>query len=64
MKLSAGAVSRFGPIVNPGKTNSDPGKEHGIGENCYAKKIDEHCGVPNPSQRDACIAPLRWLRFG
>ena len=64
MKIERGRGQSLRTNCESRQTNSDPGKEDGIGENCYAKKIDEHCGVSNPGQRELCIAPLRWLGFG
>src|SRR5206468_9843225 len=44
MKLERRRGQSFWTDCESRQTNSDPGKEDGIGENCYAEKIDEHCG--------------------
>src|ERR1051326_797043 len=45
------------------EANSDARKQHGIGKNCDAEKIDEHRCMTKPRKRDLRIAPLPrvWL---
>src|SRR6058998_978824 len=48
------------------KWNPDPDtrKEHRIGKNVDAKKIDEHGGMAEPRNSDTLVAPLSRIRPG
>src|SRR5207245_1641873 len=46
------------------QTNSDAREKHRISENFDTKKIDEHCRMTKPCERDLRIAPRCRLRFG
>jgi hypothetical protein len=46
VKLERRRGQAFRTYGDAWQTNSDPGKEHWVGENCHTEKIDEHSGVP------------------
>jgi hypothetical protein len=63
MKFQCGRRQSFGTDCESRQANSDPGKQDGIGEYCYAKKIDEHRGVPDPGKRHLRTIPFKGLGF-
>ena len=42
MKPERGRSQAFRAYGESRQTNSNPGKKNGVGENCYAKKIDQY----------------------
>ena len=63
MKIECGRSQAFRADGDTCQTNSDSWKEDGVRENCDAKKIDEHSGVPQPCKCDLRIVPFRRLGF-
>ena len=63
MNCERGRDQAFWTNCQSGQTNSNPGKEDGICEDCYAKKIEEHCRMPKPGESDLRIAPFPWFWF-
>src|SRR6516165_4735398 len=45
------------------QTNSGTWKEDGVCQNCDAKKIYKHCGMPQPGKCQLRVAPFRGLGF-
>ena len=45
------------------QTNSDTWEEDGVCQNCDAKKIYKHCGMPQPGKCQLRVAPFRRLGF-
>src|SRR5437773_4298724 len=57
MKLERGRGQSFRTDGEPRQANSDPREQHRISENFDPEKIDEHCRVTKPRERDLRIAP-------
>src|SRR6266436_3277582 len=64
MNLKRGCGQSFWTDGESRQTNSDAREKHRISENFDAEKIDEHCRMTKPRDRDRCVAPLFGFRLG
>ena len=58
MKVERGHGQTFWTDGEARQTNSDPREKHRVSQNFDAEKIDEHCRMTKPGERDLRIAPL------
>ena len=63
MKMKRWCGQAFRADGKTWQTNSDTWKEDGVCQNCDAKKIYKHCGMPQPGKCQLRVAPFRRLGF-